>query len=178
MDVKKAIEKRQSTRKYESREVSYDLIMEIIDAARLAPSGSNSQPSRYFVVNDKKTIAKFRQERIFPQNFVYEAPTIIVCGAEPKKNYIDVESPDPSNAIGAIRDLSIASSYLMLRATELGLGTCYIGWVEAEKLKEILGIPKEILVPYVITVGYAADPQRVRSRLSMEEILLKGSQTD
>ena len=79
MDVKEAISKRRSIRKYQRKEVPLDLIRELIDAARLAPSGSNAQPCRYYLVKDKETREKLKENQIFEQDFVYQAPVLIVC---------------------------------------------------------------------------------------------------
>ncbi|UCF81303.1 MAG: nitroreductase family protein [Acidobacteriota bacterium] len=173
MDVKKAIEERGSVRKYEKREVPDRLLRKLIDAARLAPSGRNAQPSKYFIVKDGETKAKLRKNKVFAQAFVYKAPAIIVCCAEPGAYTEHDEEWDAPRKIRAIRDLSIASSFLVLRATELGLGTCYIGWVKKEKIKEVLGIPTENFVLFVITVGYPAEQPEPTSRKSIEEIQLQ-----
>lgn len=172
MDVKKAIEERRSIRKYQDTEISEDIIRELINAARLAPSGNNAQPSRYFVIKDDNAKNKLKENNIFEQKFVYKAPVIIVCCTDPHAYKKNVEGWDDSNEIRAVRDLSIASSFLVLRATELGLGTCYVGWVKKDKIKEILAIPKEYFVPYIITVGYPAEQPKPTSRKSIDEVLL------
>ncbi len=138
MDVIKAIEDRRSIRNYEDKEISDDLIREVIDAARLAPSGNNTQPSTYYAIKDSEIKSRLKENNVFAQDFVYTAPVIIVCCADPTKYTKHVEGRDSTNEMRAIRDLSIASSYLVLRATELGLGTCYVGWLKAEKIKEFL----------------------------------------
>jgi len=138
MDVKKAIKKRKSIRKYKNKEVSDKLIKEIIDAARLAPSGNNTQPSRYYIIKDIATKTKLKENKVFSQDFVYTAPTIIVCCTDPTTYTKHIKERDAANEIRAIRDLSIASSFLVLRATELNLGTCYVGRLKAEKIKKIL----------------------------------------
>jgi len=172
MDVKKAIEKRRSIRKYQDKEISDDLIKELIDAARLAPSGLNTQPSKYLVVKDSEIKNKLRENGIFSQDFVYQASAIIVCCADPGAYKERSEKFDNPNEIRAIRDLSIASSFLVLRATELGLGTCYVGWINREKIRDILDIPRDYRIPYVITVGYPAEQPESTSRKNIDEILL------
>ena len=172
MDVKEAIEKRRSIRKYQDKEVSGDLIRELIDAARLAPSGLNSQPSKYLVVKDADMKNKLKENEIFSQEFVYQAPAIIFCCADPSAYKERSKTFDNTNETRAIRDLSIASSFLVLRATELGLGTCFVGWINREKIFDVLDIPKEYFIPYVITIGYPAEQPEPRSRKNIDEILL------
>ena len=79
---------------------------------------------------------------------------------------------DDENKLRAMRDLGIASQNLVLRATELGLGTCYIGWMDKPKVKKLLDLPENFVAPYVITVGYAADNAGERKKKDVEDILL------
>ncbi len=172
MDVKDAILTRRSIRKYRDKPVADELINEIIDAARLAPSGLNAQPSRYFIVKDKATKQKLRDSEVIRDKWVYSAPVIIACCTDPQAYRKNVEGWDDLNEIRAIRDLSIASSYLVLRATELGLGTCYCGWIKKDKIKEVLDIPKHLIIPYVITIGYPNESPEPRPRKNIAEITL------
>ncbi len=172
MNVKKSIESRRSIRQYQDKQVPDDLVNEVINAARLAPSGNNAQPSRYFVVKDAKTKKKLQNNNIIRDKWAYDAPVIIVCCADPKSYTKFVEEWDDPNEIRAIRDLAIASSYMVLQATELGLGTCYCGWLKKDKIKKILDIPPHFIVPYVITLGYPAETPKPRPRKGIEEILL------
>ncbi|MFA6410048.1 MAG: nitroreductase family protein [Candidatus Buchananbacteria bacterium] len=171
MDVKNAIKKRRSIRKYKNKQIPNALIKKVIDAARLAPSGNNTQPCTYYVVKDEKIKSKLKKYKVFAQDFVYTAPVIIVCCADPIEYKKHVKGWDLPNKDRALRDVSIASSFLVLAATELGLGTCYIGWLKAKKIKEILQIPKQNLVPYVITVGYPDEKPKPTSRKSLDKIL-------
>jgi len=172
MDVKEAIENRRSIRKYKTKEVSDDEIRTVIDAARLAPSGNNAQPSTYYIIKDMETKTKLRENDVFSQEFVYTAPVIIVCCGDSTAYTKHVEQRDSPDEMRTIRDVSIASSFLVLRATELDLGTCYIGWLKAEKLKEMLKIPKHNIIPYIITMGYPAENPEPRPRKSLDEIIL------
>lgn len=174
MEVKEAIEKRRSIRKYKDKEIPEELIKELIEAARLAPSGNNAQPWKFQIVRDKETKEKLKEIGVFKQNFVYMAPIIIVCCADPEaypKAEFDPDFDDPYE-IRAMRDLSIASQNLVLRATELGLGTCYVGWANKEKIKITLGLPKKYNVLYVITVGYPDEQSTPRSRKDINEIII------
>jgi len=176
MNVKKAIAKRRSIRKYKDKKVSNFLIKELIDAARLAPSGNNAQPARYFIVKDEDIKRRLKKDKVFKQDFVYEAPVIIVCCGNPEaypKAKLEPEFDDLYK-IRAVRDVSIASQNLVLRATELGLGTCYIGWGHKDIIKKVLGVPKNYVVPFVITLGYPAERPKARPRKSIKEFLFTG----
>jgi len=144
MNLRKIIKKRKSVRKYKDKGLPRDLIKEIIDAARLAPSACNAQPTKYFVVRDKKIKNKLKEADIFKQDFVYKAPLIIVCCGDPKAYPRSGELEpgyDEPYEVRVIKDIAIAGQNLVLRATELGLGTCYIGWMHKERVKEVLDIP-------------------------------------
>jgi nitroreductase len=68
-------------------------------------------------------------------------------------------------------NLSLASAFLVLRATELGLGTCFVAWVDKEKIKKILYIPKDIIIPYAIVMGYPNENPKSRGRKELNEIM-------
>lgn len=171
MNVEKAIEKRKSIRKFKDKKLEDEKIDKLIEAAILAPSGNNAQPWRFYIVRTKEDKKKLKENNIIKQDFLYQAPIIIVCCGDPTV-YPKSLDMDDSNELRAVRDLSLACENLVLRATELGLGTCFVGWIKKEKIKEVLGIPKKLIVPYVIPVGYPAKEPKRRKRKSKEEILL------
>ena len=180
MEVQEAIKKRRSIRKYLAKEVPDDLINELIEAARLAPSAYNAQPWKFFIVKDAELKQKLKKENIFKQPFIYESPVIIICCANPDvypKERMESVYSNPSviaGEVGAVRDLSIACQNLVLRATELGLGTCYIGLVNREKIKtkEILNIPKNYVVAFTIITGYPDENPKPTPRKNPEEIIM------
>ncbi len=174
MDVKKAIEETRSVRQYQDKEISEDLIKELMDAARLAPSGNNAQPWKYKVITSDKEKALLKENNVFKQDWVYNSPVIILCCGDPEaypKGEFEEGLDDPYEA-RALRDLAISSQNLVLRATELGLGTCYVGWVNKPKIKKVFELPERYVIPYVITVGYPADKPKQKSRKNIEDILL------
>ncbi|MBT7402163.1 nitroreductase, partial [Candidatus Woesearchaeota archaeon] len=67
-------------------------------------------------------------------------------------------------------DLSIASSFLALRATELGLGSVFVAWIRRDKIKEVLNIPKEYIIPFVLPIGYPAEDPSPKPRKKLNEI--------
>ncbi|MFA5349096.1 MAG: nitroreductase family protein [Candidatus Paceibacterota bacterium] len=178
MDVNKTIETRRSIRKYQDKEISMDLIKDILNAARLAPSAYNAQPSRFIVIQDKKIKETLKENNVFKQPFVYNAPVIIICLGDPEVYPKERLEPIYSNPkeiagdIGAVRDVAISAQNLVLRATELGLGTCYIGLVNRDRIKEILGIPDNYVLPFVITVGYPDEDPDPMPRKDMKDIII------
>jgi nitroreductase len=169
MEVFDAIKKRRSIRKYLDKPVLKDAIVDLLEAARLAPSAYNAQPWKFLVVNNKKVIDGLKKESVFAKDFVYTAPVIVICCGV-VENY-PARAKDNFNLRElALGDISIASQNLVLRATELGLGTCYIGLLDREKLKKILKIPDNYIIPYVISVGYHGEEPSVTPRKSLDDI--------
>ncbi|MFH1522759.1 MAG: nitroreductase family protein [Patescibacteria group bacterium] len=172
MNVKEVIKIRRSIRKFKNIEITDDIIGEIIEAGRLAPSGCNAQPSRYLIIKDKESKEKLKENNIFAQDFVYQAPVIIICCTD-LSVYKKSTDFDDTNKVRAIRDLSIASSYLDLRAVELGLGTCYIGDIDKVRVKEVLEISKDYIVLFALIFGYPDESPQARPRHDINEILIK-----
>lgn len=179
MDVEIAIKNRRSVRKYQNREVEDAVIEKLIESARLAPSAYNAQPSRFVIIKTEQEKVILEKNNIFKQKFVYLAPLIIVCLGDPDVFPVERMENTYSNPgeiageTGAVRDVSIASQNLVLQATELGLGTCYVGLVAREKLKEILQIPGKYVLPFVITAGYPDETPNPSPRKPVEKIILK-----
>lgn len=169
------IRARYSLRKYDARPVEREKLAVCVEAARLSPSACNSQPWRFIVVDDPdllRLIAPLTRTKGVPINrFVDAAPAIAVLVSE---------RPNLSSLFGAaatgtpfyLIDVGIAAEHFCLQATELGLGTCMLGWFDRPGLKRILGIPKRKKIPLLITVGY---PQNegipAKKRKPLEEIL-------
>jgi nitroreductase len=194
MHVKDAIGKRRSIRQYDDTAVPSNVIAEVLEAARRAPSGCNAQPWRFVIVQNRETIKALKQHEAFPQPFVYSAPVIIVCCGDPAayagkyggENQV-AEGTVPENVderkamfsilegkavVRTIRDVSIASAFMVLRATELGLGTSYIGLINEEALRRVLAIPEDFLILYVVLMGYTAHAPLDTPRKELKEILI------
>lgn len=156
MDVKHAIAARKSIRKYMNKEIPSDVFEELLDAMRLAPSANNLQRWSIVVVTDDDL-----KKRLVPasgnQKFVGECSAYLVGVTEPDAFYSTV-------------DMTIALDHLTLRAVELGLGTCWIGDFEPEKVKEILEIPRQREVPICMTLGYPNQSPGARKRKQLSEI--------
>ena len=173
MDIIKA---RRSIRQYSDRLVEDEKIKEIIEAARWAPSSSNSQCWRFVVVKDKyvkeQLVEKGLGGIIVPNEWIRTAPVIIVACAQ--LSFL-------THRLGAtikgieyhLLDMGIAVEHLVLRATELSLGTCWIGWFNERRIRKVLKIPRSIKIVALVTLGYPAKELKLKEqqRLSLEEIL-------
>lgn len=164
MDIFEAIEKRYSVRHFENRDVEDAVLTRIFEAARLAPSAKNLQEWRFVVSRNAEARSKLA-EAAYNQMFVAKAPVVIACCAE-WDGYV-MKCGLPSYPI----DIAIAVDHLTLAATALGLGTCWIGKFDPDKVREILEIPADIHVVELVTLGYPADDWKPKSRLPLEEIV-------
>lgn len=164
MDVMEAIKKRRSIRSYSDKPVEDRKLGLVLEAARLAPSAGNRQEWRFVVVKDKET-RKRLCEAAKGQKFVEEAPLVIACCAE-TDNYT-MSCGQPCYPI----DVAIAMTNMTLKAVEEGLGTCWIGAFYEDKVKEILGIPKDIRIVELLSLGYPSSNPKENSRKKIEEIV-------
>ncbi len=165
MNVFEAIRKRSSVRNFLDKSIEEDVLISVLEAGRLAPSAKNRQEWRFIVVRDldlKRKIGEAANE----QGFVGEAPVILVaCGVT--DGYI-MTCGQPSYPI----DVAIALDHISLAATELGLGTCWIGAFNEDKVKDILGIPKEVRVVELMPIDYPVfNSAKEKNRLPLDKIV-------
>ena len=159
MDVLSAIKARRSIRKYEKRPIPKEVMEDLLDSAKLAPSANNLQRFHVVVVTDDRV-----KERL-----------VKVCGGQEfiADCYAFLVGVNELGAFYSCVDMTIALDHLSLRAVELGLGTCWIGDFEPDKVKDILDIPGDREIPICMTLGYPAQSPPARRRKALSEIFLK-----
>ncbi|MCS7258186.1 MAG: nitroreductase family protein [candidate division WOR-3 bacterium] len=163
MDFWEVIKKRHSVRNFLSQPVEKERIIEILEAARLAPSWQNRQCWRFIVVTDKEKIKKIGKLNPLNYNinfFLQNVPVIIVACANPK------ESGRRAGIEYYLVDTAIAMEHLILAATNLGLATCWIGAFDENMIKDVLKIPQEIRIVALTPLGYACEKPSVVDRIS------------
>ncbi len=165
MDIYKAIRTRKSVRSFLDRDIEEDKLQRILEAVRLAPSAKNKQEWRFVVVRDRHKREQLARAA-HDQTFVGEAPVVIACCAETDKHVMRCGLECYPI------DVAIAIDHLTLAAVSEGLGTCWIGSFESEQVKQILGIPQEIVVVELLPLGYPQDMAiKEKSRLKLAEIV-------
>lgn len=166
MEVMEAIRKRYSVREYLDKPVPEEKLNLILEAARLAPSASNRQEWRFIIVKAKEVKNKLT-EAAKRQKFVSQAPVVIACCATDITHIMSCGQPS------YVIDVAIAIDHMTLKATEEGLGTCWIGAFNEDKVKEILQVPKSVRVVELLTLGYSASelPPR-KNRKKIDEIIM------
>jgi len=168
------VKKRQSVRKYLNKMVEKEKIERCLEAARLAPSASNSQPWEFIVVDDpklKEAVAKETFDRIISFNrFSLQAPVLILLISERSglvRKIAETIKDKPFNLI----DIGIAAEHFCLQAAEEGLGTCILGWFKEKEVKKFLNIPLAKRVELIITLGYPESVGiRPKERKAIDEI--------
>ena len=163
MTVFETIQKRYSCRAYQEKEIEKEKLSQLLEAARLAPSAKNLQDWRFVVVTDKDTKARVAEQTNRPAVFG-KAPVIIVACSN--SDYV----MSSGQAVAPI-DVAIALEHICLTATELGLGTCWLGAFNTENVRQILGIPADINIVEMLAVGYPAEPGRQNTREPLEKII-------
>ncbi len=205
LTVAEAIQQRRSTRSFKRTPVSEEMILQMLEAARLAPSASNSQPWRFVVVTDAEEKKELRR-LCFDQTFVEEAGVVFVFCTDLStysgktrrtrmqemidtgvfadrdlddsriQRYTEMpDEPDPAFYLPmATASTYIAVEHIVLMATALGLGSCWVGGISDHKaVRDMLGVPRGIMVIGLVTVGYTDTEPKARPRLPLDEILLR-----
>jgi nitroreductase len=201
LPTKDAIEKRRSIRKFKRKPVPDEQIMALIEAARLAPSASNTQPWRFKIVSDDDTKAKLA-EAAYHQSFVAQAPVVLVCCADLQGYFEGIKARSQEFgkegaleetmlrvlrgraeqlktvniqelAPGIAFNVAIAIEHIVLRALDFGLGSCWVRMLDEQKIKTIFGWKNSIHVVALLPLGYPDETPNPRKRRAIEELILK-----
>jgi nitroreductase len=153
MDVLEAIRTRRSVRAYSSQPIPPEILGRLRQALRSAPSACNFQPWHFIFVVDADLRRKLAQASN-DQFWMAEAPMIIVACGRPQDAYQHMGGRGNSLDI----DVAIALDHLTLAAVADGLGTCWIGAFDEQRVKRLLGVPESVKVVALTPVGYPASP--------------------
>lgn len=153
MDVKETIEKRRAYRSLEPIEITEDILEELGKAAQLAPSCFNNQPWRYVFVHDPDTLRAMHEALSRGNKWANRASMIIAVTAKRDADCV-IKDRDFYYAF----DTGMATAFIILRATELGLVAHPIAGYSPAKTREILGIPGDVAVLTLVIVG-KKDPE-------------------
>ena len=157
-------EKRYSVRAYKPDPVEDEVLQQVLEAARLAPTAANRQPFQLIVIHTAGREAELN--RIYKHDWFVQAPLVIcICGVPAEgwvrrdgKNYTDV-------------DVAIAMDHLILAATDAGLGTCWIGAFYPTEAREVLGLPDDVEPIAFTPLGYPADQAGPKKRKALSELV-------
>lgn len=163
--ILEVIKTRRSIRKYKNIKVDLEKINLILEAGRWAPSSGNLQNWYFIVVQDKKKINKIAEYCMQP--WISTAPLVIVVCSDTERV---VDWYGERGRFYSIQNIAAAVQNMLLQAHSIGLGSCWIGAFNEEKIKELLKIPKNIEVHAIITLGYP-DESPESERKPLEDIV-------
>ncbi len=162
VEIMDVIRKRRSVRTFLPRELPEGTVEKLLEAAFWAPSGGNRQPWFFFVVRNPE-IKGHLVDAAFGQSFLTEAPVVCVVCADPSRS--GARYGVRGSSLYCIQDTAAAIQNMLLTATSMGLGTCWMGAFDESKVAEVIGCPEDLRPVAMIPIGYPAeDPKPPRRR--------------
>ena len=164
MQFSELVKKRYSVRSYKHEPVPDDKLQQVLEAARLAPTAANRQPFQLIIIHTAGREEEL--SRIYDRPWFVQAPVVIcACGIPAQgwvrrdgKSYLDV-------------DIAIVIDHLTLAAADLGLGTCWIGALNPDAAREVLGLPDNVEPITFTPLGYPDDQPREKKRKPLYELV-------
>jgi len=164
MDFSNLSRQRYSVRAYKSDPVDENKLQQVLEAARLAPTAANRQPFQLIVIHTAGRQDELK--RLYHREWFSQAPIVIGICALPGpawvrrdgKNYADV-------------DATIAMDHLILAATDLGLGTCWVAAFDPAAAREILRLPHDVEPVAFTPLGYPSDQPKPKQRKPLAELV-------
>jgi len=155
-----AVLNRRSIRRYQTNEIPTDVLHQILEAGRQAPSAANRQPLRLIVVTDEN-VKKAFSKGLF-NRFIKDAPlTIVGCA----------HTSDILTGKWAVVDTTIALQNMVIAAWAMGVGSCWIGDFNEETVKQTLHIPDQWTVVALVSFGYPAEQPQPRKKKALTQIV-------
>ncbi|MGB9722048.1 MAG: nitroreductase family protein [bacterium] len=180
MDVFEAIKWRRSVRRFSPQKIEREKLLKILEAGRLAPSSSNRQAWHFVIVDDQDLIKQIPEKVVTGTkgivSWIKDAPLVIVGCYTKAITHLVAQIYNRENHL---IDISIAMTHMVLEATELGIGTCYVGWFNERHLKKVLKIPDRYRIAMLVIMGYPEEQStpdgiggiKPRSRKELKEIV-------
>jgi nitroreductase len=162
MDFLDLVKNRYSVRAYKSIPIEEEKLTQILEAARMAPTGANRQPFQLIVIHTAGREEELKL--IYNKAWFVQAP-IIICACA-----ITIQGRQ-FNEGSSYGNVAIVMDHLILAATSLGLGTCWIGAFNPDMARDILGLPEEARPVVFATIGYPNDKPRLKVRKPVEELV-------
>lgn len=160
-------EKRYSVRSYLDKEVEKEKLLQILEAGRLAPSAVNFQPVHFYVIEKEEDKKKLHE--VYPRDWFIQAPVIIVACENHTQAWKRRDGKDHADI-----DAAIAVDHMVMAATDLGLGTCWICAFDAKRCHEILALPEDMEAAVLLPIGYTGSESPAKKRKSLEEMVSWG----
>ena len=167
MDALEAIKKRRSVRDFVDRDVEWELVMQVVDAGKLAPCAGNLQSWKFVIVKEEAHRKKIA-DACLQQDWVAKAPAIIVVLSEPEKQKQMYGTR--GERLYAIQGCAAAAENMLIAATALGLGSCWVSAFNEEQMRQLLNYPEHLFTQVVIPLGYAEEEPDMPPKLRLEHV--------
>lgn len=154
MNVYETILKRRTIRKFNQQPIDENILLKLINAARVAPQGANLQPLKYVVINDKLLIEPLFETIAWAG---YIRPNGDPQDGEKPVAYILILADSSIKKEGYDIDAGAAVQNILLTALEEGIGSCWLGAINRSKIKELLNIPDKYIIHTMVALGYPAE---------------------
>ncbi|HDM25573.1 MAG TPA: nitroreductase family protein [Thermoplasmatales archaeon] len=167
MELKEVIMRRCSVRSFKETDFPLEIVTEILEYANMAPSAGNLQARDFIVVTDDE-IKYELASAAFGQMFIVEAPVVVVACANLKRI---APYGKRGEDLYCLQDATAAIEHILLMATDFGLGSCWVGAFNENKVSEILNLPSYIRPVAIIPLGYSDEKESESSRMDIKELI-------
>jgi nitroreductase len=166
MDFFNVLEQRYSVRSYRPDPVETEKLEQIMEAARLAPTACNRQAFKIIVISTKGRQNELKE--IYPKDWFGEAPNVLCVCSTPGENWVRKDGKNYSDV-----DAAIVMDHMILAATALGLGTCWIGAFDPEAARNVLGLDDSMEPVAFTPLGYPKGLAPEKSRKPVGELVIR-----
>ena len=177
MNAVDCIKSRRSIRNYKEEQIPQEVIREVVDLARFAPSWKNTQIARYYVVQSAELKKKIAEECMmdfaFNTKTLTKAPALVVVAYVEKRSGYERDGSFTTSKEDRweMFDAGIATQTFCLAAAEQGLGTCIMGIFDEAKIAEAINLPEGQKVGAVLAIGYPAEEPAAPARKEAEQLV-------
>lgn len=177
MNAVDCIKSRRSIRNYKEEQIPQEVIREVVDLARFAPSWKNTQIARYYVVQSAELKKKIAEECMmdfaFNTKTLTKAPALVVVAYVEKRSGYERDGSFTTSKEDRweMFDAGIATQTFCLAAAEKGLGTCIMGIFDEAKIAEAINLPEGQKVGAVLAIGYSAEEPAAPARKEAEQLV-------
>lgn len=168
MDIDKCIKERRSTRSFLKKDISFEQVSEILDAARYAPSSGNLQNWSFIIVKDKENKEKLAKA-CAGQYFLIDAPVLIIVCSNLER--LKEAYGNRGEALYSIQNCAAAIQNMLLKAHDLELATCWVSAFDEENVKRLFKIEDDTRPQAVVAIGYAEESEREAKRFPLKSMV-------
>lgn len=141
---------RYSVRSFKDQPIAEEHMKRILEAGHVAPTACNNQPQKIYIAQSEDS----RKRLASVCRCTFDAPVILVVCYDRTRDWKNKLQPGYESGE---TDAAIVCTHMMLEAAELGIGSCWVGYFNADRVSEVLGLPENMTVSALLPMGYPAD---------------------